>query len=102
MRFTFTDLQNAFLQDTGNAGRPSATLLSWFQMKLAARYQQAFSEITNQTTQLTKTAFTVINQQYYHIPPGVVDIETETVAINGIPYPIITVDSQLQWDRINQ
>lgn len=102
MRMTFTDLQTSFLQDSGNAGSSNATLLDFFTRRLTARYQQAFSEIANLETQQVKTASTVVNQQFYHMPSGMIDTEDVTVTIGSIAYPLITVDSQIQWDRINQ
>lgn len=102
MRYTFSDLQTAFLQSSGNAGSTDTTLLDFFKRSLASRYQQAFSEITNRQTIVTKTASTVVNQQYYHFPPGMVSLEGATITIGGVAYPVLTDDSQLQWDLTNQ
>lgn len=102
MRYTFSDIQTFFLQSTGNAGSTDATLLDFFKRSLNSRYQMAFSEITNRTTMKTKTGATVIGQQFYHYPPGMVTLEGATVTIGGIAYPVITEDSQLYWDYLNQ
>jgi len=101
VKYTFSDLQTAFLQRSGNAGSIDTTLLDFFKRSLAARYQMAFSEVTNRQTYITKTASTVANQQYYHFPPGMVNLEGATVEIGGVNYPVITDDSQLQWDLTN-
>lgn len=100
---TYTDLLNDFLDNTGNTGQTSNTsLVNFFKRHLATRYQMAFSEITNLATQQARTASTIVNQQYYHLPMGIVDMESVTVTIGGIAYPLITVDSEIQWERINQ
>lgn len=101
MRFSYTDAKNHFLDKTGNTGSTDANLTNFFNRSLTARYQMAYAEIKNQMTQGVYTGNTVVNQQFYHFPPGVIDLADCTVTINGLAYPIITDDSILQWDRIN-
>src|SRR5690242_8247815 len=101
MRMTASDCWTSFRDDTGNSGSTDTTLQSFFLRKLTSRYQQAFSEINNRQTQKVLTGATVVNQQFYHYPPGIVDLADCTVTINGLNYPIIADDSILQWDRIN-
>lgn len=101
MRYTFTDAITDFRDKTGNAGSTDANLTAFFNRQLMGRYQMAYSEIKNQMTQGTYTGNTVVGQQFYHLPPGIVDLADCTVTINGLAYPIITDDSILQWDRIN-
>lgn len=102
MRYSFTDIQTLFLQSTGNAGSADTTLLDFFKRSLNARYQIAFSEISNRTTQKTATFSTVATQQFYHYPPDIVNLIGATVTIGSIAYPVITEDSQLYWDYLNQ
>ncbi len=102
MRETYTSLLNEFLQSSGNAGSTDPVLTSFFTRHLSRKYQQAFSELGVYETQQTKTAVTAIGQQYYHYPMGFVNIETVTVTVGSIAYPIITLDSQLQWDYTNR
>ena len=99
---TFTDLQTSFLQSAGSAGSSDTTLLDFFTRTLARRYQMAFSELNTYQTQQTRTASTVVGQQFYHYPVGVQNIETVTITINSVPYPVIVINSQLQWDYINR
>lgn len=101
MRYSYSDLLNSFLDDTGNTGSADATLLAFFKRKLVSRYQQTFAELTNQLTQEPRTASTVANQQYYHLPSGIVDIEGVTVTVGSYPWPLITIDSELEWEKLN-
>lgn len=101
MRSTIADLWQNFQDDTGNHGSTDASLKAYFLSKLAWRYQVAFSEINNKMTQKVYTGSTVAGQQFYHYPPGVFDISDCTITINGLNYPVLANDSNLQWDRIN-
>lgn len=102
MRQTFSSLQTDFLDATGNSGSTDATLLSFFTRALGNRYQLMLAELDNWVTQGQLTAATVATQQFYHNPSGIVNIETATVTVGSIKYPMTTVDSQLNWDRINE
>jgi hypothetical protein len=101
MRLTYSSALAQFLDNTGNTGSTDANLIAFFGRQLQGRYQMAFSEIKNKTTQTTFTGTTVVGQQYYHYPPGIIEMADCTVTINGLAYPVITDDSILQWDRIN-
>lgn len=101
MRYTYSTAQSDFLDKTGNNGSIDTGLINFFNRQLTGRYQMAYGEIKNQMTQTTFTGNTVVNQQFYHYPPGIVDLADCTITINGLAYPIITDDSILQWDRIN-
>lgn len=101
MKYTYTDALNHFKDNTGNTGSTDTALSNFFNRSLTARYQMAYSEIKNQTTQGVYTGSTVVNQQFYHLPPGVIDLADVTITINGLAYPVVTDDSILQWDRIN-
>ena len=98
---TAADSWTAFRDSTGNHGSADTGLQTFFLNSYSQRYQQAFSMINNRQTQKTMTGSTVVNQQFYHYPPGILDLADCTVNINGLNYPIIADDSILQWDRIN-
>ncbi len=102
MRQTYTSLQNIFLDYTGNTGTTDTTVTNFFQRAVNTRYQLVLAEMDNWVSQGQLTASTVVNQQFYHNPVGIVNIETATVKVGSISYPLTTVDSQLNWDRINE
>jgi hypothetical protein len=102
-RLTYTDLFNDFLQNTGNLANSADTnLIAFFKRHLTSRYQLVLSKLTNYTTQKTKTASTVADQQFYHYPPGVVNIESATVTVGGVAYPLNVINSQKEWDKLNE
>ena len=73
MRLTFTNLQTDFLDNTGNPGSTDTTLLAFFARHLGVRYQDTLALLKGHKTELPpQTAATVLNQQYYHNPPGIV------------------------------
>lgn len=102
IRLTYSGLLNSFLDDTGNSGSTDSTLTAFFKRKLASRYQLVQSKLSNWLTQQQKTFSTVASQQYYHNPVGFMNIETVTITVGSIAYPLTPVDSQLNWDRINE
>lgn len=99
---TYTDLKNMFLDATQNTGSTDTNLLTFFKRQLDQRYQFVLAELQNYITQVQRTATTVASQPFYHNPVGIVNIETATVTVGSIAYPLITVHSQLEWDYINQ
>jgi len=50
---------------------------------------------------LPKTMSTVANQVYYHYPPGLLSIETVTMEVGEIDYPLGVINSQEQWDQLH-
>lgn len=60
------------------------------------------AELSLYQTQGQATASTVASQQYYHNPVGFGQIETGTVTVGSIAYPLRPIDSQLTWDQMNQ
>ena len=99
---TYTDIKNDFLDNTGNPGSTNTTLGSFFDRHLNTRYQDLLSEFSNYKTELPpQTAATVLNQQYYHNPPGIIDIEHVNIDIGDQNIPLQVVNSQQVWDNLN-
>ena len=89
-----------FLSNTGLAS--STSVIQFFNIHLQTRCQDAlaaFSSWKNQQTQSTNTA---VGQQYYSYPPGVINVESATIQQGTIVYPIKVVNSQEEWNYINQ
>lgn len=102
MRLTYTDLKNTFLDGTQNTGSTNSELLSFFQRQLDRRYQTALAVIMGYQTEIAKQASTVVGQQYYHMPPGLIQIESATVTIGNIAYPVTVINSAREWQKINE
>ena len=65
--------------------------------------QFIFSKIKNYKTQPSpKTMKSVEDQIYYHYPPGFLSIESITMAIGDVDYPLTVVNSQQKWDELQQ
>lgn len=65
--------------------------------------QWLFQQIKNYKTQpLPRTFSTVIDQIYYHYPPGILSLESVTITIGDEPIPLIPITSQAVWDRFQE
>lgn len=99
---TYTDLKNMFLDGSQNTGSTDTNLLSFFTRQLDTKYQLILAELSDYQTQVQRTASTVAAQQFYHYPPGMMQIETATVTVGTISYPVTVINSQYHWDLINE
>lgn len=61
------------------------------------------SRVRNYKTQaLPSTMSTVADQIYYSYPPNIDSIESATMTVGSIAYPLVTVDSQQEWNNLQQ
>lgn len=102
MRLTYTDLLTQFLNNIKYPGSTDTTIIDYFDRALGACYQTTLAFLDTYVSQEVKTAETVADQQYYHNPAGISKIESMTVTVGSIAYPLTPIDSQLNWDRINE
>lgn len=98
MRLTFQDL---YTQCQSNTSATDATSLTYFKQQINTKYQLVLSQLQDYQDIKTATSSTVASQQYYHNPPGYVNIESVTITINSVKYILKSVDSSLNWDRLN-
>ena len=99
---TYSSLLSDFLDNTGNPGSTDTTLIAFFDRHLGVRYQDLLAELSNYKTEAPpQTAATVDTQQYYHYPPGIVDIENVNIDIGDQNIPLQVVNSQSVWDHLN-
>lgn len=101
MRLSFTNIQDQYLRNIGKAGSTDATILADFKLNLGQRYQMMLAKMGDYMTQIPKTASTVVNQQYYHYPSGIVNIETATINLGTYTAPLEVINSQHNWDILN-
>lgn len=99
MRQTFSDLlatcANGAGQDT------SSTSATFFKQRINARYEQVISKLPSFHSQITKTFTTVDDQQYYHYPPQIRSVESLTITIGSVIYPVDTIYSYKEWNNLN-
>ena len=108
MRETFSSLilasQN-YISDASTS-RTSDTSLSDTQTLIKSETNKTtrglFKMLPSHLTEESRTAATVEDQQYYHLPPNFGSFEAATLTISSIAYPLIIVNSYQHWNEINQ
>ena len=106
MRQTFTELQNTtkdYISQTAGSVA-SSTIAAFIKEHLNAKYHLVQRKLDGWMVQdLPQTAVTVADQQRYHYPPSVYPpIESATLEINNVDYPLDIVASRRRWDELNQ
>ena len=105
-RQTFTSLQNTVKDYISQASGSfaSSTVANFIKEQLNKRYHLIQSKLSNWIIQdLPQTASTVASQQRYHYPPNIYPpIESATLEIGDVDYPLTIVHSQREWDKLNQ
>jgi len=100
MKLTYSQLFADFLRNTGLAS--SAAVMAFFNTALQTRYMDLLASFSSWKNQQTQTASTVVGQQGYSYPPGVINVEAATLQQGTIVWPIKVVNSQEEWNFINQ
>jgi hypothetical protein len=99
MRQTFSDLiticQNGAGKDTST---PSQT---FFKQRINANDEFIVSKLPSYLNETVRTFSTVADQQYYHYPWEIREIEGLTITINSVIYPLIPIHSNRRWNEIN-
>lgn len=101
MRLTYTDIKDQYLVNIGKAGSTDASIIAELKLNMGQRYQMILSKLRNFTTQTPQTASTVADQQYYHYPPGLAGIDSITITVGSIKWPLEPIYSQSTWDQLN-
>lgn len=102
MRMSYTLLKNDILRNIGFPGDTSSDLTAFINLHLQTRYQDLLAAFSNWKNTQTQTAVTEADAQYYAYPPGILSVESATLEIGQISYPIRVVNSQEEWDYINE
>ena len=61
-----------------------------------------YNKLAFYVAQREQASVTVASQQYYSVPPDLASIESITVEIGSVKYPLQTVDSQESWNNLNE
>lgn len=65
--------------------------------------QYLYQQIRNYKTQpLPKTMSTVIGQIFYHYPADLISLESLTITVGDIDYPLTAIHSQATWNKFQQ
>jgi len=89
----------AYAQDGCND--TSTTIKTFLKRRINDKYELVANKLNTFTQVLYKTTSTVEDQQYYYNPRNLRDIESITVTIDDVDYPLKSVNSQQEWDRMN-
>lgn len=102
MRMTYSDIIS-FAQD--GAGTTDATIKTFLKRRINERYELITDKLNTWTQVLTRTATSGTaagaSQQYYYNPPNLREIESITVTLDDVDYPLTPVYAQEEWDRLN-
>ncbi len=103
MRYTYSALLNQYIRNVGiRTTDPNySSVVADFNQNLGSRYQMVLAKMANYRTQKVFTDNTAVNTQYYSYPVGMVNIETVTVAVGSITYPLTVINNQFTWDSLN-
>jgi hypothetical protein len=101
MKLSYSDIRNTYLENIGKRGSSDTDIINNFNINLGQRYQMVLAKLNNYMTQVPRTASTVADQQYYHYPPDIVNIEGIVITVGDRNYPITCISSQLTWDMLN-
>jgi len=107
MRETFGTLLLTTQNYITDAGTDSKNALSatddFLKKEINKSVRLIFAKLRNsKTIDVARTTVTVDEQQYYHYPPGLQVVESVTLEVGGIVYPLQIVDSIKQWEFLNQ
>lgn len=99
MRQTLSDLiticQNGAGQDTSTASK------NLFIQGINRADVFITSKLPSYLNEVTRTFATVASQQYYHYPPGIREVESLSITINSVIYPLTPIFSNKKWNELN-
>ena len=107
MRETFSTLLQTAQDLCVDATSTTTTSLSDTQTFLTNQInttvQYLFGLVKNYKSQpLPRTFSTVVDQDFYHFPPGLLSIDSLTIAIGDIQKPLKVVSSVDQWNKLRE
>lgn len=101
-RLSYSDLLSAHFRNIGKYNQTSdAALLADFQYNLGQRYQLILASLESYVNQEASSITTVASTQYYDYPIGIVSLDSATVTVNSVVYPVTTIYDQSLWDWLN-
>ena len=98
MKLTFSDLISYGQDGTNDT---STTIKTFLKRRINDKYELVADKLNTFTQTLCRTPPTVAGRQYYDNPPNLRDIESVTITIDDVIYPLKAVNSQEKWNRLN-
>lgn len=106
MRQTFSQIilasQDYCIDDTTSTQTGLSSSVGFIKREVNNTVKDIFSLMKKYSLQpLPKTATTVINQTWYHMPSGLSKIESITMPMGNLVVPLRVIESQAEWDQLH-
>lgn len=82
----------------GDTSDPTTTFL---QERMNDRLEEIRGKLKGYTAEATSTFSTVADQQYYHIPPGLINISSLEITIGSVKHPLTPIFGYDRWNKLN-
>lgn len=99
MRQTFSSLIT--IAQNGAGKDVSTSSKTFFKQRINARAGFILAKLPSHLSEVTRTFSTAVDQQYYHYPPNIKEIESLEITINNVKFPLTPVHSNHRWNEIN-
>src|SRR3990167_3628000 len=99
MRLTFGDLIR--IAQDGSGKDTSTASQTFFKRHINSRDNFVVSKLPSFLSEIVRTFSTVADQQYYHYPPEIREIESLVITIGSVDYPLEPIHSSNEWARLN-
>lgn len=99
MRQTFTKLVTRCQKGVG--GDTSTTSTLFFKERINSWAETILALLPNYLSEVERTFSTVANQQYYHYPPNLREIENLMITVGSVDYPLTPIHSLQRWRELN-
>jgi hypothetical protein len=85
----------------GSGGDNASASQTFYKRHINSRYEHILSKLPSYLSEITRTFTTVADQQYYHFPPNIKEIESLSVTVGSVTYPLTPVHSNKRWVDLN-
>lgn len=99
MRLTLTDLNQLCID--GSGGDNATASQTYYKQRINSRYGEVLAKLPSFLSEITRTFSTVADQQFYHYPPAIKEIESLSITINSVTYTLTPITSNQRWTRLN-
>jgi len=79
----------------------SSSSLTFIKDEINSSISFMMAELADYQVQRVQTAATVVNQQFYHNPPDLTQIDSMTLTSGTVSYTLTPVDSYEEWNKLN-
>jgi len=99
MRHTLSSLVT--LCENASGGDNETASQTFYKERLNQKNEFVMSRLPTFKAETTRTFNTVADQQYYHYPPSIKEIESLQITIGSVKYILTPVHSNAEWVRLN-